>query len=93
MASRKYRGVLVFGDGSKLKLQFSSDKRMAMKNMLRQYNHSKSRGNEYYNLRRDAANADKSPDSSGGIERSYFEVWELTSIIDAEVGEIVRMLD
>ena len=93
MASKKYRGVLVFGNGSKLKLQFNSDKCMAMKNMLRQYNHSKTRGYEYFNTRDVAASTNKTLDSAGAVERVYFEVWKLVDTIEAEVGEKVQMLD
>ena len=76
MGKKNYRGVIEFGDGSKLKLPLQRNKASAKKYLLLQAQYSKVCGNEYYNFRKGVAGHRNTPGDSGGVTGLYLEVWE-----------------
>ena len=94
MGKKNYRGVIEFGDGSKLKLLFNNSQAAAKKDLLEQARYSNVHGNEYYNFRKGTVGKRNTPGDSGGIAGLYFEVWERVVKHKAHIkDDIIQLLD
>ena len=76
MARRRYRGVIVFNDGSKLCLHYTKDKCMAQKKMKEQLDFSRIHGNKHYRKHDKSINTEEVTNNPCKVIETYFEVWE-----------------